>query len=419
MNKVIKRDNYLNMLIDKINNKKIKIITGIRRVGKSFLLFNLFYSYLLANKVEADQIITIKLDRVENEELWDRQKLYKYIKDRIVNDKQYFLLIDEIQNVKKFELVLNSFQDQDNIDIYVTGSNSKFLSKDIATTFAGRGMEINVLPLSFQEYLNFSNLDVNQAWNLYSLYGGMPEVVLVDKENEKKQILKDLLTNVYVNDIAERHKLNSTQDVLNIVEYLASIVSSQCNSSRIANSFNSLNNKKTSTYQIDKILDALEDSFLIDKIRKYDIKGLKLLSGQYKYYFVDNGLRNVALNFRNLGQGQLIENAFFNALKINYFDISYGAINQKNNINNQWINNQYEIDFITQNFNTKVYFQVTTSLNNQEVKERELRPFFLTNNNFRKVIVDYSEKNNWIDQDGITHVSLLSYLENPDIIKEF
>ena len=294
----IKRDAYLQQLTMRKDNGMIKVITGIRRCGKSFLLFNIFKRYLQENGVAADHIIEIALDGIENEELRDPKLCFKYIKDALKDDDKYYLLLDEVQFMPRFEEVLNSLLRMSNIDVYVTGSNSKFLSSDIVTEFRGRGDEIRIYPLSFAEFYSVYEGDYDDAWDDYMIYGGLPQVVGLQSEQQKADYLKNIFANVYLKDVIERNKIQNVDEIGILVDVLASAIGAPTNPSKIANTFASERQMSYTNKTISNHIDHLTDAFLISKASRYDIKGRKYIGANLKYYFTDLGLRNARLNFR-------------------------------------------------------------------------------------------------------------------------
>ena len=294
----IRRDSYLEQLKQRKNNGMIKIITGIRRCGKSFLLFVLYKKYLLESGVDQDHIIEIALDGIENEELRDPKKCYRYIKDAMKDDGMYYLLLDEVQFMPRFEEVLNSLLHISNIDVYVTGSNSKFLSSDIVTEFRGRGDELRIYPLSFAEFFGAYDGDYDDAWNEYMVYGGLPQVAQFSVERQKAEYLKNIFTNVYIKDVVERNKIQNVDEIGTLVDILASAIGAPTNPTRISNTFKSERGINYSNKTISKHIDYLAEAFLISMAARYDIKGRKYVGANLKYYFSDIGLRNARLNFR-------------------------------------------------------------------------------------------------------------------------
>ena len=324
---LIKRDNYLNKLISKKWNGMIKVITGIRRCGKSYLLFELFKNHLIDNGVEDDQIIEISLDSVEFEDLQDKRKLNDYIKSKIRNDKNYYILLDEIQLVDGFELLLNGLLKHKNLDVYVTGSNSKFLSSDIITEFRGRGDEVRVHPLSFKEFYDSYKGDKHNAYSEYSIYGGMPALVEMDSHEAKSSYLYNLVENVYLTDIIDRNDLKKDKDVLGeLLDIISSAIGSFTNPTKLVNVYESVKHIKINRITISNYLDCFMDAFLISKVQRYDIKGNAYIDSPFKYYFEDVGLRNARINFRQNEPTHTMENIIYNELIIRGYSVDVGIV---------------------------------------------------------------------------------------------
>ena len=365
---MIKRDKYLDLLIAKKWNGMIKVVTGIRRCGKSYLLFNIFKSYLLNSGVKEDEIIEVALDSVEFEELCDRKKLYEYIKSKVIDNRKYYLLLDEIQLVDGFEFLLNGLLRVSNIDCYVTGSNSKFLSSDIITEFRGRGDEIRIHPLSFKEFYSVYQGDKSKAYDEYSLYGGMPELIKRKTHEEKSTYLNYLINNVYLKDIVERNNLKNDTKVLGeLLDILSSSIGSLTNPPKLEKAYNSLAHIDISRITISNYLDAFVDSFLISKVQRYNIKGKAYIDSPFKYYFEDIGLRNARINFRQNEPTHIMENILYNELIIRGYSVDIGIVevNYKDE-NNKSYRKQYEIDFVCYKGNSKYYIQSAYAITDKE-----------------------------------------------------
>ena len=366
---MIKRDKYLDLLIAKKWNGMIKVVTGIRRCGKSYLLFNIFKSYLLNSGVKEDEIIEVALDSVEFEELCDRKKLYEYIKSKVIDNRKYYLLLDEIQLVDGFEFLLNGLLRVSNIDCYVTGSNSKFLSSDIITEFRGRGDEIRIHPLSFKEFYSVYQGDKSKAYDEYSLYGGMPELIKRKTHEEKSTYLNYLINNVYLKDIVERNNLKNDTKVLGeLVDILSSSIGSLTNPPKLEKAYNSLAHIDISRITISNYLDAFVDSFLISKVQRYNIKGKAYIDSPFKYYFEDIGLRNARINFRQNEPTHIMENIIYNELIIRGYSVDIGIVevNYKDE-NNKSYRKQYEIDFVCYKGNSKYYIQSAYAITDKDL----------------------------------------------------
>ena len=363
----IERNSYLQQLILRKDNGMIKIITGIRRCGKSFLLFQIFREYLLKNGVDEEHVIGIALDGIENEELRNPKICYQYVKAAIKDDKSYYLLLDEIQFMPRFEEVLNSLLRIRNIDIYVTGSNSRFLSSDIVTEFRGRGDEIRVYPLSFAEFYSAYGGEYEDAWNDYMIYGGLPQVVGLQTERQKAEYLKNIFTNVYLKDVVERNGIQSVDDLGTLVDILASVIGAPTNPTRISNTFASERQISYTNKTISKHIDYLEEAFLISKSNRYDIKGRKYVGANLKYYFTDLGLRNARLNFRQQEPTHIMENIVYNELLIRGYNVDTGIVEMYGkDQEGKRIRRQFEVDFVVNQGSQRYYIQVAYDMASKE-----------------------------------------------------
>ena len=364
----IKRDYYLNELKCRENNGLIKIIIGLKQSGKTYLLFNIFYNYLLDKGIEKSHIIDIALDDREYKDLRNPDNMLKYIKDKIIDDKIYYILIDEVQMMDEFEDVLNSLMHIKNADIYVTGSNSKFLSTDVITEFRGRGDEIHVYPLSFKEYTSAYDGTIYQAWDDYFNYGGMPFILSLNTKKRKEDYLKSLFEKVYISDILERHKKIKNIDELNeLLDVLSSSIGSLSNPIKLSNTFKSKKNKVLSDKTISKYIGYFQDSFLISKAQRYDIKGKNYINSPYKYYFEDIGLRNARLNFRQTEENHIMENIIYNELKVRGYNVDIGVVeNIEQNKKGKTIRKKFEVDFIATAGDNKYYIQSALDINSKE-----------------------------------------------------
>lgn len=406
----IKRDSYLKKLIDRKEDGLVKIITGIRRSGKSYLLDPIYKNYLLKTGVKEDHIIKIDLDERRNEKYLNPDILDEYIRDSIKDQEMYYILLDEIQKVEDFESVLNGFLHIPNIDIYVTGSNSKFLSSDIKTEFRGRSDEIRVLPLSFSEFSAAFEGTTDEAWEEYKTYGGLPRILYQKTHEQKSQYLKDLFERTYLADIIERHNVQR-KDVLDVlVNMLASSVGSLTNPKKIVDSFASNAIKDVSINTITTYLGYLTDAFLIEKAERYDVKGKRYISTPSKYYFSDIGLRNARLNFRQQEETHIMENIIYNELIYRGYDVDVGVVEIRDGENRK----QTEIDFVCNFADKRYYIQSALSLPTREKTLQEERPLMNTNDNFRKSIVVKDDIKTWTTEEGITVVGLKEFLLNPN-----
>ena len=413
---VINRDKYLKQLIAHQWNQRIKIITGIRRSGKSYLLFHLFKQYLLNTGVKPFQIIEIQLDDRINKELRDPDNCLNYIRKKVKDDKSYFLLIDEVQLMSEFEDVLNSCLHIQNLDTYVTGSNSHLLSSDIITEFRGRGDEIYLRPLNFLEfYTTCPNLDFDSAWLQYITYGGLPYCALLPTAEEKVNYLTHLFEEVYVRDIVERHHIqypNQMEQLLNIV---SSDIGSLTNPKKLENSFLSLGGEKISDRTIKQYLDHLADAFIIERADRYDIKGKKFISTPSKYYFTDTGLRNARLNFRQLEKTHLMENIIYNELCGRGYSVDVGMveINERQS-DGKYIRKQLEVDFVCNKADERIYIQSALSIPTEEKREQEEKSLASVNDSFRKVIITSDRVMKHYDEQGVLIMGLQDFLLNPE-----
>ena len=403
----IKRDYYLQKLIDRKENHLIKIITGIRRCGKSYLLNHLFKNYLLETGVKKDHIIMVGLDDDDNEALLDVHNLNTYIKSQIKDDDLHYILLDEIQLVEGFESLLNGLLRKENLDVYVTGSNSKFLSSDIITEFRGRGDEIRVYPLSFSEFYSAYEGSKEDAWQEYYTYGGLPLVLSYKNEIDKMAYLENQRKNVYLNDVIERNNIQNEQDLYTIVEILSSLVGSLTNPLKLANTFKS-NNKNTSITDktIYNYLNYLEDAFLIESTKRYDVKGKKYIETPKKYYFTDIGIRNSFLNFRQQEENHLMENIIYIELKRRGFSVDVGVVEVRDKSGQK----KLEIDFVANRGNNRYYIQSALTIDSKEKREQEERSLINTNDFFRKIIIVKDNIKRWRDEKGIVIMGIVDFL---------
>ena len=390
--KEIKRDVYLNKIIEKRENGLIKIITGIRRCGKSYLLDPLFKNYLLESGVKEDHIIKLDLDERKNNKFLDPDQLDQYIRDLIIDNDQYFLILDEIQKVEDFESVLNGFLHIRNLDVYVTGSNSKFLSSDIITEFRGRGDEIRIHPLSFSEFYSAFNGTKEEAWEQYVVYGGLPRILSFKNEVEKSEYLKNLFEKTYLDDIVERNNVQRVDVLDAVVNILASSIGSLTNPNKLSNTFESSGFKDVSVNTITSYINYLQDSFLIEKATRYDVKGKKYIQTPYKFYFSDIGLRNCRLNFRQQEETHIMENIIFNELLYRGYNVDVGVVEIREGDDKK----QVEVDFVCNQYNKRYYIQSALSLPTREKTIQEERPLMNIPDNFKKIIVVKDDIKSWI-----------------------
>ena len=423
MQNIIKRDEYLKRIIDRKENGLIKVITGMRRCGKSFLLFNLFYDYLIQSGVKEEQIIRIALDDDTFEKYRDSDELSKYIRGKIVNSDMYYILIDEVQYaITKDELknpeniglynVLNGLMRLRNVDIYVTGSNSKMLTKDVLTAFRGRGDEIKIYPISFKEFYSLEGGDKSDAYEEYALYGGMPLVLSKKNDVEKMRYLQNLFTEVYFKDIEERYDIEMLGVLSELTDDLCSSVGSLTNASKIANTLQSVKNIKVSSTTISRYLNYLIESFLFSNAKRYDVKGKKYFEYPSKYYCTDIGLRNARLNFRQQEETHIMENIIYNELLCREYSVDVGVVEIVETNAGERTKKQCEIDFVVNKGSKKYYIQSALNVSDASKLETELRPLKNTKDFFKKIIVSKTSMRHWTDDDGILHVGLYEFLLN-------
>lgn len=412
---VIPRDRYLELLVSRKHNGLIKIITGMRRCGKSFLLFKLFKEHLIAEGVPESHIIRIELDDRRNKSLRDPDVCLEYVTSLLKDEGQYYLLIDEVQFMAEFEDVLNSFLHIDNLDTYVTGSNSKFLSTDIITEFRGRGDEIHVRPLSFAEYCAvYPDMAWDDAWNIYHTYGGLPYAVLLDKAEDKAQYLKRLFREVYLKDIVERNKVQNNIQMGVLLDIISSSIGSLTNPRKLENTFKSDGNISISAATIKQYLDYFIDAFMVEKAERYDIKGKKYISTPQKYYFSDLGLRNARLNFRQQEETHIMENVIYNELRMRGYSVDVGVIEiNERTSDGTYARKQIEIDFVANKGSQRYYIQSAFALPSLEKAAQEERPLKNVPDSFKKIIVVKDNIMLRRDDNGITTMGLKQFLLDP------
>lgn len=414
----IKRDIYLNRLIDRRENGSVKVITGIRRCGKSYLLFNLFYRYLIEEGVPKDHIIRIALDDEEHEELLDSKVLGAYIRDRILDDEQYYIFLDEIQYADGFEKVLNGLNRRANLDIYVTGSNSKFLSTDILTEFRGRGDEVRVYPLCFSEYVSVYNGSVQEAWADYFTYGGLPMILTRKTDEQKSKYLSDLFKKVYIDDIVERNSLRGDNIMEDLVNILASGIGSLTNPTKLANTFASNGRGNVSDKTISSYINYLMDAFLIQKAERYDIKRKKHITSPFKYYFSDVGLRNARLSFRQQEENHIMENIIYNELVIRGFNVDVGVVeHMEKNLEGKRTNKKYKVDFVCNRGSQRYYIQSAFSIPDQEKMRQEQQSLVYTGDFFKKIIIVRDAIKPWHSENGILIMGIWDFLLNSNSLE--
>ncbi len=410
----IKRDMYLKRLIDRKHDGLIKVISGIRRCGKSYLLFKLFKNHLLDNGVPESHIITIALDDYANKEYRKPDVAYEYVKSRIKDNGQYYVMIDEIQMMDEFVDVLNGFLHMENVDVYVTGSSSKLISSEIVTEFRGRGEEIRVYPLSFAEFYSAIGGDWSAAWRLYSTFGGMPAVVAMTNEAEKMSYLDNLFKETYIRDIIERkHIRNNADDLSDLVNIVASGIGGMLNPLKLSNTFKSVKKSDISSSTISRYLDYLQDSFIISKAARFDIKGKKYISTPAKYYFTDIGLRNSRLNFRQQEETHIMENIIYNELNIRGYKVDVGEVG----LFEHSIKKQVEVDFVANFGDKRYYIQSAAYLPDGDKKRQEERPLLGIKDSFKKIIVVKDDIRPNITENGTVIMGVKDFLLNPNSLE--
>ena len=410
----IKRDFYLQKLIHACENRMIKVITGMRRCGKSYLLFTLFREYLLENGTPEDHIIMVDLESRLNASLRDPDALLHYIFDHIVDKEHYYVLLDEVQLVSEFEDVLNSFLKVENVDVFVTGSNAKFLSKDVITEFRGRGDEIRIHPLSFREFAAYKQDESERAWREYMLYGGLPQVVLESDASKKKAYLRNQFVHTFLKDIKERNNIQNTDDLDELVNTIASSIGALTNPNKIANTFHSVKQSDIDSKTIAKYLEHMEDAFMIERSVRYDIKGRKYIDTPYKYYFEDLGLRNARIGFRQTEETHMMENMIYNELRGIGCQVDVGQVmvEQKDEEGNRKRVN-LEVDFVCNQGYNRVYIQSAYALSTEEKRKQELASLNKISDGFRRIVIAGTMQPTCMNDDGILFVNIIDFLMNP------
>lgn len=406
MNMIIKRDKYLDELIGWKHTDLIKIVTGLRRCGKSFLLFNLFHQHLLSSGTDESHIIEIALDDISNEALREPFRMLEYVKSKIKDDNQYYLIIDEVQLLGRFVDVLNSFMHIDNVDIYVTGSNSRFLSKDVATEFRGRGIEIHIYPLSFAELYQARGGDKYALWKSYYTYGGLPYLASLNDNARKAEYLSSLNQTLYLKDIVERNKIANEDEFSELMNLMASSIGSPCNPNKIANTFKSVKKVSLAPQTIAKYLSFMEDAFIVEKSVRYDIKGRKYIGTLSKYYFQDVGLRNALLNFRQVEETHLMENVIYNELRRCGYSVDVGMIEVRSATQRK----QLKVDFVANKGDKRYYIQSAFALPDEQKREQELASLKKINDSFKKIIITRDDIAPYHDDNGVLIIGLMDFL---------
>ena len=415
----IKRDYYLNKLIAKQHNGLIKVVTGMRRCGKSYLLFNLFKDYLTRNNVAADHIIEVAFDSFENTKYQDPEVLYPFIKEQIVDKEQYYIMLDEIQLLGQFESVLNGLMRIPNVDVYVTGSNAKFLSKDIITEFRGRGHEMHMNPLSFSEFMSVYHGNKYDGWHEYILYGGLPSVVQLQNSEQKIEYLKNIFEETYINDIIGRHKVKNRAELEELLNILSSAIGSLTNPRKLEDTFKSVKQVTISAKTINNYLDYLCDSFLITAAHRYDIKGRKYIGSPMKYYFTDIGLRNARINFRQLEETHTMENVIYNELLTRGYNVDVGVVTiQQRDSAGKMMRKQLEVDFVCNKGSKRYYIQSAYSMPTAEKMEQEQRSLVKIDDSFKKIIITKDTPTPTYNEAGILVMNVYDFLLNGNSLEQ-
>lgn len=416
---IVPRPIYLNQLIATQGNKMIKIVTGIRRCGKSFLLFEIFHNYLNSIGIDDNHVIELALDDLMNAEYRDARKLLEYIRSRIIDNNPHYVLIDEVQMVEDFVGLLNSLLHIRNVDTYVTGSNSRFLSKDIVTEFRGRGQDIHMYPLSFSEYYNALGGDRHLRWRDYYTYGGLPQTLLMADDKSRRDYLAHLADTVFIADVVERHNVRNKPELEELLRILASSIGSPCNPTKLSNTFKSLKNVNISNKTISNYLTYLCDAFLVEKALRYNIKGKKYINTLAKYYFTDMGLRNALLGFRQLEQTHLMENIIYNELLFRGMSVDVGIVEvSTTDKNGKFIRKQFEVDFVVNDSDKRYYIQSAFAIPDEEKKRQETASFRNIDDTFKRVVVVKDDIAPYRDEKGDLFVGLFDFLLDPKILVE-
>ena len=414
MERYIQRETYLRQLMDRMGNGEVKIITGPRRSGKSWLLNRIFKDYLLEKGVAEDNIIIVSFDMDDDEEtgdLTDRQALKSYLYSRITDDTTpYYIILDEVQDVEGFEKLVNGLNARDNVDVYITGSNSHFLSSDVKTIFRGRGDEVKVWPFSFREFCTDRTEPVSELWNEYYTYGGMPGLLRQRTSEQKVAYLQRLWNKTYLDDVVERHKVKNREALSALADALCSSVGSLTNPNRISNVMRNVQNTKIDSETVSNYIGYLEEAFLFEGAKRYNIKGNKYFESIKKYYSVDVGLRNAKLNFRQQEITHIMENVIYNELRMRGYAVDVGVVEAREMRNGKSEYIQYEIDFIASNGRDKYYIQSAFSLDSEEKRQQELRSLLKVDDSFQKIVITGSDIAAYTDDKGIRFMGLFQFL---------
>lgn len=411
----IKRDYYLEQLVKRKANGLIKIVTGIRRCGKSFLLRTLFKKYLLESGVDENHIIEMAFDLFDYIDYRNPEKFYSWAKEKLKDGEMYYFLLDEVQLLDEFVSVLNGLADKKNCDVYVTGSNARFLSRDIATEFGGRGDEVHMYPLSFAEFMTVYSGNRYDGWNEYITYGGIPLVVLTKTEEQKMVMLNNLLKETYIRDIVKRNKIRNIGEMEALLDVLSSVIGALTNPNKLQKTFKSVNKSKITATTITKYIEYLEDAFLIEEANRYDIKGKSYIGTPMKYYFVDMGLRNSRINFRQVEITHAMENVIYNELRMRGFRVDIGNLTVvENGKDGRPVKKQLEVDFVCNKGFKKYYIQSAYMLGTEEKAAQEIRPFLKINDSFKKILITADTPKPFYNDEGILLMNVYDFLLNPD-----
>lgn len=414
---IIPRPKYLEQLVAAKGNRMIKIITGIRRCGKSFLLFDLFHDHLISTGTRQDHIIEIALDDRTNAEYRNPDKILEYIKTRITAADSYYVLLDEVQMLDDFVGVLNSLLHIKNVDVYVTGSNSRFLSKDVVTEFRGRGQDIHMYPLSFSEFYNALGGDRSMRWRDYYTYGGLPQTLLLSDDKAKRDYLSHLVDTVFIADVVERHRVKNVTELEELFRILASSIGAPCNPTKLSNTFKSLKNVTISNKTISNYLAHLCDAFLVEKAIRYDIKGKKYINTLAKYYFTDMGLRNASLGFRQLEPTHLMENAIYNELLFRGYSVDVGIVGlETTDKNGKSIRKQLEVDFVANDSDKRYYIQSAFAIPDGEKMQQETASFRNIHDTFKRVVIVKDDITPYRNDMGDLFIGLFDFLLDPELL---
>ncbi len=414
----IQRDKHLRKLINAKHNGMIKIVTGIRRCGKSYLLFNLFADHLISNGVREDHIIKVDLEDRRNQALRNPDALLAYIDEKMTDADMYYILLDEVQHVAEFEDVLNSYLKVKNADVYVTGSNSRFLSKDVITEFRGRGYEIKIAPLCFAEFVSVFNGSREEALEEYLTFGGLPKIVAMNDDNDKIAYLKGLFTTTYLTDIKERYKIKNDAELEELIDVVASSIGGLTNPTKLENTFKTVKRVNLSKNTIKSYLDILQDVFMIERCIRYDIKGRKYIDTPAKYYFCDLGLRNARINFRQTEITHLMENLIYNELRIRGLSVDVGVVSSfYKDAEGKTQRTQLEVDFVCNLGSKRCYIQSALRLPTEEKRQQELRSLRSIDDSFQKIIITEDPIKRYQNDDGVIFMNIYDFLSDPQSIE--